>query len=112
MFRFALILSFLATPVLAQADSKEESCGYQGAVAAAVQQARLDRVNKDDVASTIAAGNPAWPERYNKAIPQLTEFVYSQRRRDLRNVDLGTFYREQCLQNWDQIQQMQNQLNN
>lgn len=111
MFRLAIAACFLAAPLLA-AESKEESCGYQAQVISAIQKARLDRVRKNDVAATIAASNPTWPDNYNAAIPQLTEFVYSQKKRDLKQTDLGANMRQQCLENWDQIQAMQKQLKN
>lgn len=100
-----------ATPVLAQ-DSKEVSCGYQADVIRAIQQARLDRVKEADVAETIAASDPQWPANYSAAIPQLTPWVYSQKKRDLRRNDLGAVLEQQCLENWEQIQDMQQQLNN
>ncbi|MBK0328337.1 hypothetical protein I5535_13675 [Rhodobacteraceae bacterium F11138] len=111
MFRIAIAACLLASPLMA-AETKEESCGYQADVMRAVQQARLDRVKEADVADTIAATNPGWPENYNAAIPQLTQFVYSQKMRHLRKEDLGATLREQCLENWDQIQKMQKDLKN
>jgi hypothetical protein len=111
MIRLAIVACLLATPLLA-AQSKEESCGYQAQVISAIQKARLDRVKKEDVAATIAASGPSWPDNYNAAIPQLTEFVYDQKRRDLKKTDLGANLRQQCLDNWDQIQAMQKQLKN
>lgn len=111
MIRLALAACLFATPLIA-ADSKEVSCGYQGQVISAIQQARLDRVKEQDVAATIAASNPSWPAQYSKAIPGLTPWVYQQKMRDLRKNDLGAVMREQCIENWDQIQAMQKNLNN
>ncbi|MDU9003509.1 hypothetical protein [Sedimentitalea todarodis] len=111
MIRLALVACLFATPLLA-AESKEQSCGYQAQVISAIQKARLDRVKQADVASTIAASNPTWPANYNAAIPQLTEFVYSQKKRDLKKTDLGANLQQQCLENWDQIQEMQKKLKN
>ncbi|MFD3189047.1 hypothetical protein ACFMPD_02075 [Sedimentitalea sp. HM32M-2] len=111
MFRLVLVTCLFATPVLA-AESKEKSCGYQGQVMSAVQKARLDKVKEADVAATIAASNPPWPANYSAAIPQLTQFVYSQKMRDLRKNDLGASLRAQCIENWDQIQKMQKNLKN
>lgn len=111
MIRLALVACLFATPLLA-AETKEQSCGYQAQVISAIQKARLDRVKQADVASTIAASNPIWPANYNAAIPQLTEFVYSQKKRDLKKTDLGANMEQQCLENWDQIQEMQKNLKN
>ncbi|UWR49974.1 hypothetical protein [Phaeobacter inhibens] len=109
MIRLALVAALLATPVYA-AEKKEKSCKYQGQVMAAVQQARLDRVKQADVSQTILDGDPSWPDQYSKAIPQLTAHVYSLRKRDLRDTDLGALMEQQCLENWDQIQKMKKQL--
>lgn len=111
MIRLAIVACFLSTPLLA-AETKEESCGYQAQVVSAIQKARLDRVKKENVAATIAASNPPWPDNYNAAIPQLTNFVYDQKRRDLKKTDLGANLQKQCLENWDKIQEMQKQLKN
>jgi len=102
----------LATPVLADEDGKEVACGYEAQVMAAVQTARLDRVKKQDVAAHIAASDPQWPESYNRAIPNLVEYVYQQKRRDLKKIDLGQVWLEQCLATWDQRQEMLQQLKN
>ncbi len=92
------------------ADSKENSCRYQGQVMAAVQQARLDRVKAADVADSIAATNPEWPDAYSNAIPQLAAHVYAMKRADLKTLELGAVFEEQCLNSWDQIQELQKQL--
>lgn len=97
MIRYALVLSLLATPVLA-ADSKETSCGYQADIVAAIQQARLDKVKERDVPKVLAKGEPTWPENYNAAIPLMTPWVYEQRMREVRNSDLGAAWKELCLQ--------------
>ena len=104
----AITLCAIATASLA--DDRETSCRYQ--VAAAVQKARLDGVSEAGVADAIAATNPGWPAQYNNAIPQLTAYVYQLKKRDLRKIDLGTTLREQCIEQWDQIQAMQKQLKN
>jgi len=97
MIRTALaLLLATATPVLAQ--SKEESCGYQADVVAAIQQARLDRVRERDVPDAIAATNPAWPDNYNAAIPLITPWVYEKKMRIIRKEDLGAAWKELCLQ--------------
>lgn len=98
MTRFALILATaaLATPALAQ--DKEETCGFQAQVVAAIQQARLDRVPERDVQDHILANGPEWPENYNNAIPLITPWVYEQKRTVIRNEDLGAAWSELCLQ--------------
>ncbi|MDE4134637.1 hypothetical protein PXK00_16080 [Phaeobacter sp. QD34_3] len=106
----AAILAVLSSAPAQAADSKEDSCKYQGQVMAAVQAARMDRVKQEKVEEVILASDPAWPEQYSKAIPQLTEHVYGMKRRDLRNADLGAIFEQQCLENWDQIQAMKKQL--
>lgn len=109
MIRIALAAALLAAPAYAS-ERKEQSCKYQGQVMAAVRQARLDRVQQDEVQQVILDSNPDWPAAYSNAIPQLAEHVYAMKRRDLKNADLGAAFEQQCLQNWDQIQAMQKQL--
>ncbi|MGR3620993.1 hypothetical protein [Pseudophaeobacter sp.] len=110
MIRITLAaLSLLAAPAYA-ADSKEDSCRYQGQVMAAVQTARLDRVKQEEVEQSILDSAPDWPEQYSKAIPQLAAHVYAMKRRDLKATEFGPLLEQQCLENWDQIQEMQQQL--
>jgi hypothetical protein len=109
MIRITLVAALLAAPAYA-AERKEESCKYQGQVMAAVQAARLDRVAQADVEQVILDSDPAWPEQYSKAIPQLTAHIYAMKRRDLKATDFGPLLEQQCLENWDQIQAMQKQL--
>lgn len=101
--RFLLVaaLAFPALPGLAQ--SKEEACRQQGDLVGAIQQARLDRVRQAEVVPTLVAANPEW-EKLSEAMPQMVEFVYGLKRRDLRKVALGPVTEAQCLQNWDQLQ--------
>ena len=87
MIRLALAVSLLATPVFAS-ETKEESCGFQADLVAAIQQARKDNVKERDVPEAIAATNPAWPDNYNAAIPLLAPWVYEQKRRVIRKEDL------------------------
>lgn len=114
MIRLAMIAFLLATPAFSAEDveTKEVSCGYQADVVAAIQKARLDRVRESKVGEKIAASDPQWPEKYNAAIPQLTAWIYEQKRRDLRKVDLAEQLREQCIENWDAIQEATRDLNN
>jgi Xaa-Pro aminopeptidase len=111
MIRLAILALLLATPTFAK-ENKEEDCGYQADVVAAIQEARLKRVRQDKVADVIAASNPQWPENYNAAIPQFTAVVYELKRRDLRNVDLGEQWRTQCVDNWDKTQETLRNLDN
>lgn len=106
----AATLAVLSVAPAMAAETKEESCKYQGQVMAAVQSARMDRVRLEKVEEVILASDPKWPEQYSKAIPQLAQHVYAMKRRDLRNADLGAVFEQQCLLNWDQIQQMKQQL--
>ena len=110
MIRLTLAAAVLLAAPAYAADKKEASCKYQGQVMAAVQAARLERVKLQDVEQSILDSEPEWPEEYSKAIPQLAAHVYDMKRRDLRNVELGEVLEQQCLENWDQIQEMQKQL--
>jgi len=94
------------------ADQKEAQCQLQGDLIAAVQQARLDRVKKDDLTETLLAANPDWPEGIATAIPALGEYVYGFKRRQLRDVDLGETTKAQCPESWDQIQDLKNAVSN
>ena len=96
MYRFVFIACLIATPVLS-ADSKDVSCGYQADVVAAIQKARLDRVKEQDVAKTIKASGPTWPENYSAAIPLITPWVYEKKMREVRNQDLAAAWKELCL---------------
>ena len=91
------VAATLATPVVA-AETKAKSCEYQAMVVSAIQQARLDRVAERDVPGHIEASSPEWPENFNAMIPLATPWVYEQKRRDIRNKDLGAAWSELCLQ--------------
>ncbi|MEL6465561.1 MAG: hypothetical protein AAFQ58_11390 [Pseudomonadota bacterium] len=99
MIRFAIatVLTLAAAPAIAQ-ETKEESCALQAEVVAAIQQARLDRVREREVQDHILAQDPTWPEKFNNAIPLITPWVYEQKRRVIRNEDLGAAWSELCLQ--------------
>ena len=88
----------IPAPVMAQELNKEESCGYQADVVAAVQQARKDRVKERDVAEAIAKTEPEWPESFNNAIPLVAPWVYEQERKVIRKEDLSAVWLELCLQ--------------
>jgi len=92
----ALLSAVIAAPVMAE-ETAEESCGYQADVVAAVQQARLDRVKERNLTETLTAGEPNWPENYNAAIPLVAPWIYDQKMKVIRNEDLGSVWKEQCL---------------
>lgn len=93
----ALVLTLgLAGPSSAQSE-KETDCRYQADVATAVQQARLDGVDERAVPAAIAARNPAWPARYNNAIPLLAAQFYQMNKRDLKALDMGSEWFKACL---------------
>lgn len=112
MTRHVLVFALMLMPVASVAQDKEVDCRYQGQVAGAVAQARVDRVPEAQVADVIRASNPGWPEQYNNAIPALAQHFYQMPRRVLRRNDMGALFEQQCLQNWDQIQDMKNALGN
>lgn len=97
MIRLSLVACLLASPVFS-AETKEETCGYQADVVAAIQAARLDRVQEREVPAAIAATNPTWPENYNAAIPLITPWVYEKKRKVIKNEDLSAAWKELCLQ--------------
>lgn len=108
----AAVLAMTLSPALANEAQKQADCQLQADLIGAVQKARLDRVRKDDVTQTLIAANPGWPTGVEKALPALTEHVYSFKRRDLRNVDLGAVTKQQCLENWEQIQELKKSMTN
>ncbi|MGR3630020.1 MAG: hypothetical protein ACU0BP_12160 [Sulfitobacter sp.] len=79
-------------PALA-ASKKEDSCMHQ---AAAVQQARLDRVKEREVPAAVKA-KATWPESFNTAIPLVTPWVYEMKMRDVKKNDLSAAWKEMCL---------------
>ncbi|WP_300016273.1 hypothetical protein [uncultured Roseobacter sp.] len=98
MLRFVLAgtLTLTALPAVAQ-DEKEVSCGYQADVVAAVRQARLDRVREAKVKETVLASDPAWPAKFNNAIPLVTPWIYEMPRKDVRDNDLAQVWKDACL---------------
>lgn len=85
------------------AQSKEEVCSLQGDIVSAIQEARLDRVPQDKVVGKVMAANPEWPQKVEGAMPGLVNWIYEQKRRDLKKADLGDAAQQQCLDNWEQI---------
>lgn len=118
MIRTLLAAGVLAlTLAPAHADEADEArkqaeCRFQGVLIGAVQQARLDRVRKDRLTETLVAANPDWPEGAARAIPAIGEYVYAFSRRELRGVDLGESTRQQCLDNWEQLQELRDAVSN
>ncbi len=107
MVRFAICVAVAcaAAPAFAE-ENKEETCTYQGAIAAAVQDARLDGVREKRVERKVLSGTPAWPANYNNAISTIASWVYQIDKSQLAENDLGAIWTEQCVANWDAIQQM------
>jgi hypothetical protein len=107
MTRLALSIAaiLLSAPAFAAEDLAQDvseemrtTCAYQSQVVAAIQQARLDRVAEREVPEHILASGPEWPENYNTVIPLIAPWVYEQKRRVLRNEDLGAAWNELCIQ--------------
>lgn len=100
MIRTVAIAALLAVPFATSvaADSKKQSCEYQAQVVAAIQQARLNKVKERDVAKTVLASNPSWPENYNAAIPLITPWVYEQKKSVIKDQNLSDAWMELCLQ--------------
>lgn len=98
MLRFVLAgtLAVTALPAVAQSE-KEVSCGHQAEVVAAVRQARLDRVKERDVQKAVLASDPVWPEKFNNAIPLVTPWIYEMPRKEVRDNDLATVWKDACL---------------
>ncbi len=112
MVRYTLVALLLSSAAAYAADGKEETCKYQGQVIKAIQDARLDRVKAKDLEEYLLANEPTWPENYNAAITHFAPVVYGAKKRDLKKIDLGAQVEQQCLDNWDQIQEMQKSASN
>ena len=110
----AIAALLLATPGWAatDADEQERVCQLQADMIAAVQTARLDRVRKDNAQSAILEANPDWPDGSAQALPPMIDFIYSQKRRDLRDVDLAGATKASCIENWEQLQKLSEGLSN
>ena len=91
----AALVAVMGVPAFA-ASKKETDCGYQAAVVAAVQQARIDRVGERKVPAHVSA-QATWPERYNVAITLVTPWVYEMKMRDVKKHDLSAAWNEMCL---------------
>ncbi len=111
MVRYTLMALLIGSAAYAE-DGKEDVCKYQGAVMGAIQEARLGRVKEKDLEAYLLANEPSWPENYNVAIAQFAPVVYGAKKRDLKKVDLGAQVEQQCLDNWDKIQEMTKSVSN
>ena len=107
---FALLV--VAPAAVADEAQKQAECQFQADLIGAVQQARMDRVKQEDLAERILAANPDWPSGAQQAIPAVGAYVYAFKRRDLRKVDLAATAMQQCLDNWDQIQDLKESVSN
>jgi hypothetical protein len=98
MLRLALSLTIavLAIPVTAQTSEKEIDCGHQADVAAAIVQARLDRVAERKLPEELAK-TATWPEKYNVLIPIFAPHFYNQKRGELKDQDIRGATFEQCM---------------
>ncbi len=110
----AIAALILATPAWAATDTDEQErvCQLQADMIAAVQTARLDRVRRDDVQNVILDANPDWPDGSAQALPPMIDFIYGQKRRDLRDVDLAGATKASCIQNWEQLKTLSDGLSN
>jgi len=85
-----------ASPAFADA-AKEKDCGYQGDVVAAVQAARVAKVDASDVEGHVAETAPEWPEKYNAVVPVVAPWIYSMEMADVETADLSAAWNELCL---------------
>ncbi len=115
MFRMVILAAGLGLAVPAGAATeaeKEAACAFQAELMGAVQTARLDRVRKSRVTDRLIAENPDWPAGVAQALPAVTDYVYSIKRRELQQVDLAAQTEATCLQNYDQIQSLKESVTN
>jgi len=109
----ALTAALLMTSGPAHAASeKEADCQFQANLLSAVQQARLNGVAKANLTIVMKASNPGLSDTVLATIPAIGEHVYGIKRRDLKKIDLGATTKTQCLENWDQIQEMKKTITN
>ena len=104
----AIALATTALPAVAQ----DAECSFQAGVVGAIQKARLDRISKDRVVPGLLEANPNWPDSMEAALPGLVDWIYSQRMRDLRKTDLAAVSKQQCLDNWEQLQALGKSVSN
>lgn len=77
--------------------AKDQDCGYQSDVVAAVQAARVARVGERDVPAHVEQTAPEWPEKYNAVIPLVAPWVYGMKMGDVKKADLKAAWNEICL---------------
>lgn len=102
----------LPLPLAAQQVDKEAQCRLQGELMGTIQKARLDGVRKAQLQEAVAEARPDFSPAILATVPQLGNYVYDFRKRDLRKINLAESTRVQCLQNWDQIQQLRKSVTN
>ena len=93
------------------ASRKQRECAEQGALVGTIQQARLAGVRRAQLRDAVAKAQPDLSEAMLDTVPQLGDFVYGLKRGQLKQINLGQVTQQQCLDNWDQVQQMRKQLN-
>ncbi len=92
----SLMLCVTAMPSFAQTSDKEIDCGHQADVAAAIVEARLNRVAERKLPEELAK-TATWPEKYNVLIPIFAPHFYEQKRGDLESQDIRGSTFEQCM---------------
>lgn len=108
-----IFLMWLAVPASAATEAeKQAQCQFQADLIGAVQQARLDRVRKDDAVDVVLQAHPDWPAGLATAMPAVVEYVYGFKRRELRDVDLKADTMTTCMENFDQIQTLKKTIEN
>jgi hypothetical protein len=105
-----LLIAALLLPSVGFAEEAEEACALQGQMMGAVQLAYLDRVKQAKATEHVLAANPDWPAGAVDALPALVNYVYSLKRRQLKDVDLGAQTKTTCLENFEQIKKIQQTL--
>ncbi len=101
----------LAGPATAETQ-KQTECSLQAGLMSTVQKARLNGVPKAKIAKVIQSANPDLSDNIIAVVPAIADHVYSIKRDDLKKVDLGKATMAQCLENWDQIQEMKKTVTN
>ncbi len=108
--RYLITAALLALPMPGFASEAKEACALQGQMMGAVQSAYMERVKQAKAVEHVIAANPDWPEGVADALPALVNYVYGYKRRQLKDVDLGAQTETTCLENFEQIQKIQETL--
>lgn len=100
VFTLATVLALgVSAGHMAEASSeKQEYCGHQGDIVAALRQAKLDRVPERQAQAHVIA-SATWPAKYNAAVPIYVGEIYKINRRDLKTTDLGAQWTQTCMDN-------------